>query len=435
MKTGSAAGVSHIYSSEANSGERNSLPIYVQLLIIFACTDIYIVSGIKAVYLFVIPTFIYLVHELMYEPILRFNGSIFLVLWYASYFLSALHLVSPSDFVIVLVGQAALFTVCGLFSHMKSDGTINRAERLFQYVLCAMVVIGCIQLILYYSVGSTWGISHVNHGVGMPRMCGLSREPDWYGLLCTVCSLYLIFLKLEGKSLMGQVQDSVMLGIAVTMLVLSLVRAAWVGFGVGVFVLSFCRIDSAAKRRLSRGIVKLLAIGVVIIVFSSVAFPKQLAAILTRLDIRQWVTADGGASNTRIDAMEIAITYFRRHPFTGNGVGGLNAITGDSDLLASMGYIYEVNAGRGGANIVVTSLFDVGIIGTIFLMAFVVRLLRELFNAYKHTGDIKFFEYFIILVALLVDFQFNNGMRQTYVWAIIGIAIARIANSEARIGG
>lgn len=142
------------------------------------------------------------------------------------------------------------------------------------------------------------------------------------------------------------------------------------------------------------------------------------------MNVLQWASNDGGAAGSRSTAIGVMLYYFQKHPFTGNGVGSMNAIASNKTLLASLGYMYEINAGRGNANIIVTNLFDVGILGTFCLIIFFVLQIKEMVLDYKKNQDPIQLAYLMILVGLLVDFQFNNGSRFPYVWIVLGLSTA-----------
>ena len=165
------------------------LPLYVKMLIFFACTDIYLISGIKITYLFAVPMLLALAKR---GGVRRTKENVLLLLWFASYFLSVGHVISWSDFIIVVIGQLVLFVIYFYFSSVKTLEKLSRIDYVFQLSLYFMVMLGMLQLILYYLVGSTWGISHITHGVGLPRSAALCLEPDWYGVICMMAVIFML---------------------------------------------------------------------------------------------------------------------------------------------------------------------------------------------------------------------------------------------------
>ena len=400
-------------------------------LIFFSCTDIYIISGVKLVYVFCIP----IAFQLLKNKILISKKDKFLFLWYASYFFSIGHIISFSDFVIVLIGQLVLFVIYFYFDGIRTIEFWERCNYWFQKSLYFMVGVGALQLILYYTIGSTWGISHITHGVGLPRMSGLSREPDWYGVICMMAVICMMVNMLNKKAFFNKKADICVLTLSCIMLIFSLTRAAWVGLFVAIvsFLLLKNGHQAEIKRRFGKWLIFVIPIVLVLCVGLYMSGNVIFLKLVQRLNIMQWTANDGGASDSRNYAIQIMLRYFMQHPFTGNGVGSMNAIASDKNLLAKLGYMYSINSGRGNANIIVTNLFDVGLFGTIFLIIFFVKQFRQMISNYRKTNNSIQLSYIMILVGLLVDFQFNNGLRFPFVWIVLGLSSALIRNNRAGI--
>lgn len=101
---------------------------------------------------------------------------------------------------------------------------------------------------------------------------------------------------------------------------------------------------------------------------------------------------------------------------------GMGFLTQDLTTLSSYGFNLGINNGRGGANIILGCLFDTGIIGTFFFIMFILHLYKDLNTAFKYSKNIDLLKYIILVTLLLIDFQFNNGIRMAYVWVILGLA-------------
>lgn len=401
------------------------IPLSVFFLILFSCTDIYLVSGVKMVYAFCIPIAIELIIKRKINPKKK---DFFLLLWYLSYFLSAGHIISMADFFVVLIGQLVLFVIYFYFGSIQNYKFIQKCNYWLQKSLYLMVAIGTVQLVLYYAVGSTWGISHLTHGVGLPRMSSLSREPDWYGVICMMAFIFMAINILSHKFLCNKKADMAIVIVSFLMLILSLTRAAWVGLFSSICVFLCIKTQSqfsqVLKKRFEKYLFLIVPCAVIgcfgLYLSGNPAFLK----LIQRLNVFQWASNDGGAANSRSYAIGVMLYYFKQHPFTGNGVGSMNAIASNRTLLASLGYMSEINTGRGNANIIITNLFDVGILGTICLGMFFTLQIKEMILDYKKNQDAMQLAYLMILVGLLVDFQFNNGLRFPYVWIILGLSTA-----------
>lgn len=413
---------------------KKCLPLYLVVALALACTDLYLISGIKLVYVFAIP----MVFVLWGKGIRLSRRDYFLVAWFASYFLSVGHIISLSDFAIVTVGQLVLFVIYFYCARLDDIHRIDRCFYWFQLALYAMVALGAVQLLLYYLAGSTWGISHVTHGVGLPRMSALCAEPDWYGVICMLAFFFMGANKVDKKVVIHRAVDWIVLILSVAMLLLCLTRAAWVGAAAGMLILFLLRLGDRGKQlrgKLLRYV--LYCVPVVLAAFAVlyVSGSDMFQKLITRLDFTKWLSNDGGAADSRSYAIQVMLHYIKQHPFTGNGAGSMGMISANKELLASLGFPYEINAGRGNANILITNLFDVGIFGTAFLVIYFTLLIRDLARTYKKTGSMYALICLMSLVGLLVDFQFNNGLRQTYVWILAGLsaAVIRMNNQEERL--
>ena len=404
--------------------KKGFIPLYSYILIFLSLTDIYLIGGIKLVYVFTI----FLIPALMHRDILLSRRDFLLLFWYASYFFSLGHIISIKDFIIVTIGQFVLFIIYFYYKSLKNLEIISKIIHWFQISLAALVFVGAIQLLQYYIWGGTWGISHITHGVGLPRMSGLSSEPDWYGVVCMMCSIsYLVFI-LKKKAIIGFTLDKIICLISMLMMLLSLTRAAWVGFAsAGLFFLLIKNKNSRImKKRMWKYLLLIIPFLFLIAVILYVSENSVFLKVLKRMNFFEWNSNDGGAMDTRMSAISIMLHYFAKHPFTGNGVGSMAYISQNEELLHSLGYYYEINAGRGSANLFIANLFDVGVFGTLFFTLFIIITLKELYKLYKKSGEENVLTVLLIITALMVDFQFNNGIRQAYVWIILGIASSLI---------
>lgn len=414
----------HLCMSNRKNNIFLNIPIYLWLFLFFSCTDLYIVSGIKVVYIFSIFLVIILFKR---GRVIFGKENKFLLMWYASYFLAIGHVVSNSDFLTILIGQIVLIIIFFYFQGMKSIQMMDKIEKWFQTFLYFTVFVGVIQLLLYYCFGSVWGISHLDHGVMLPRMRGLTAEPDWYGLICAISFCYMIFNRIQKKIYHSKNLDGIITVVSFSMMIFSMTRAAWVGFAAGVIVF-FIMFNDVKIKKIKRKIIKytLFALPfILVIVFILAATNNPIfTKTITRLNPVLWLSTehDGGAAGSRLMSITIMWDYFLRHPITGNGVGGMGMLSDNKTVLESFGFFAPINNGRGSANLILNCLFDTGIIGTLFFTLFIISVYKKLNSAYKYTRNLDLLKYIIIITVFLVDFQFNNGIRLTYVWIILGIA-------------
>ncbi len=408
---------------------QKNIPLHVILLLFFSCTDIYLISGVKVTYVFTIPLILLVLKR--FDRIRKVD--LYLVLWYASYFLSYGHIVSFKDFVTVLIGQFVLFIIYIYFSNINDCKYAEMLFAFFEKVLYLMVYIGALQLILFYLVGSSWGISHVSHGVGLPRTSALCREPDWYGVICMMAMIIMLLNVLYNRIVFNRQFDICTLIASALSLLFSLTRAAWVGTVSVVLIILFIKMNnkqSILKRKLVRMMFFIIPIITFATLFLLLTENPIFLKLMTRLDPRLWTSNDGGAAGSRTASIEIMFHYIQMHPLTGNGVGGMGEISSNTSILSSLGYNYEINAGRGNANVIITNLFDVGIIGTLFFILYFFNTIKMAIKSFKLYSNYYVYVCLLLLIGLLVDFQFNNGIRQAYVWIILGLLHSFINQSE-----
>lgn len=404
---------------------------WLYVFIIVSITDFYIVllgSSIKILYLFSVPVLAFALVNVRKKGDLLFE--LFLLGWYLSFFLAMPHLISFHDWLRILIGQCVLFLIYRAMCVIKD---IWYYERLFLFMLVLVATIGILQVALYFLVGSTWGVSHYNEFIGIPRPSSLTIEPDWYGLLCMVSSLWFLTNIVSRKYIYTRRKDGICLMLSMCGMFLSMARAAWVGFFFGCLYQIMSNIPRKSKHRMVKVAIMasiVLALFMLMLLFYS---EELFEKVLNRILINKTISTDGGSWLSRQYAIEIMWSYFLLHPLTGNGAGGMGAITSNRELLQDMGYMYYVNQGRGTTNIILGNLFDVGIVGTLFLTAAFIRIFVMMNARYKKTNDHSFIIYASIILAMLVDFQFNNGLRQVYVWIILGFTMNRLTRSNAII--
>ena len=183
------------------------------------------------------------------------------------------------------------------------------------------------------------------------------------------------------------------------------------------------------KRKLLRYVSILIMSGVLFLLLASLFGFDYIKPLLERLDFLSWETNDYGATNTRKDSISIMIYYIKQHPWTGNGSGSMNYVSSNEKLLYKLGYYYSINAGRGNANLFLATLFDVGIFGFIPFVIFLILLFSKTIKSFwllKESRHLKkkanyYLSLIIVFFSIIVDFQFNNGIRFSSIWILFGL--------------
>lgn len=405
---------------------------YFVLLLFFSFFDTYISIGgftVKLFYLFAIPSLLHSLFIVLAKKVEHID--ILVVLWICSSFLAFGHIISLSDMITCVIGEIVLLLIFVDFQYFCQKYSITHRQiiRFLKICFALFGFIGIFQFLLYVILGVEFGISHVS-SLGFPRPRSVFLEPDWFGFYMMFGSL-LFLLEIIKTKKANNIKDIAGFFICLVSLLLSMARAAWVGFGVSV-IASFFVLNQKAKRRLVKLVICCIVFALLVLLFMSACNTRYFASFLRRLDFLSWSKNDGGAFDTRSYSISIMIQFIQQHPFTGNGSGSMNYISSNSQLLFSLGYYYEINAGRGNANLILATLFDVGIIGFIPFLGILLELLRKSFNLCKlEKKNVLYVFVFASFIGMLVDFQFNNGIRFASVWLLFGL-INWLFNSRKR---
>lgn len=347
-----------------------------------------------------------------------------LFLWFATLFLAFQQLVSPSDFYTIVVGQIFLMLIYyTVYTHVSSyePGEQIKYTKLFITGGIIIVALGFVEypLIFAHVIPNAHAMI-----IGIPRPSSLLREPDWYGLVAEYLTLILLTFSITKKNPLGYKRLNVWLALCFIGMVISMVRASWVGFIVGLLFL-FLKVD--ARRKFS--LLKMFVIFTCLLVFLIAGiylFDQDVVInILNRMNPFTSLSTDSGAADSRVASILLMKDYIAMHPWIGNGAGGMNLIS-QTDYIVHQYIDGEINAGRGNANLIMTSLFDSGIIGTTFLVIFLLVYWRALMRKYKETKDVLILAFAVASLGLISDFMFNNGIRFGFVWIHVALSMAYV---------
>lgn len=385
--------------------------------------------------LFLIMLFFYIIYEIkkvekikdikinFHTPLLMYMG-----LWVFSYFFAIVNLISIKDFIVVLIGQAFLIVMYYALFNYFIDNSIEKNGKYYEYFIygaIAIVLIGIIQWIIGMT-GIEVGLTHKS-ALGIARPTSLMRETDWYGMVCMYCTCILIVHLTSEKYFINKKLNVIFLSGSICGLFLSMTRAAMLGVVIAVGVLLFFK-EYRKKLLKYFGILFILALVVAgTLCITNLSLAQKY---FNRLNPITTMRSDQGASNSRVYAYRLTMDYIKLHPIVGNGVGGLNLLSSDENIRLKYAGGGELNSGRGNANIIMSSLFDTGIIGTVFLIVILYKLLSIIYKFSKKYNDTIAMAFFIGFISLLIDFMFNNGLRFGFMWVAMAIIMARISKIE-----
>lgn len=268
-------------------------------------------------------------------------------------------------------------------------------------------------------IASPWG-----------RPYGTFVEPDWYGAISMFYSLLFIALYF---SRLNERKKFYLFGMIISILgmFLSFVRASWVGFLMGLFLLAiFGHKIKLSKIRL-HFYVKIVSFMILIMLILLILSPP------IRIIISKRFTAEGSAGISTTNARFIQISHslklFSYHPILGNGPGSFAflGIYGDSeDYYQDLVEKGELSIERRyDPSILTTVLADTGIIGTFifFLISFMyfkhnIKVIPLISNRYQVIS----FGLFAGIIGLFISYIYTHGFWIPFTWVFLGFNICAL---------
>ncbi|WP_141653494.1 O-antigen ligase family protein [Anoxybacillus suryakundensis] len=380
-------------------------------------------SFVRIYQLIFIPFFIkLLINQLKEQNFVNIPLKHSLFFWYMTFFLALPHVLSVKDFYIIIIGQAFLYLLYyAVYSYYIGVDDKNIQLNLIKYYILGGLLIVFLGLVEFplLSVGLIEGY---DRGIGIKSPSSLMREPDWYGVVCMYFALILSTLSLFRMKLFQNRITLLLLFACIVGLILSMARAAWLGFGLGISIL-FVALSIKHKIKLFKKFSVLIFISLVLFTLFALFQPSKAEVVLSRINPYTTMHTDNGAANSRVASMLIMIDFIKLHPWVGNGAGGMAKVATMDHVIKK--YIDgEINAGRGNANLILTSLFDSGIIGTFFLVTFITIYIKIMIKRYRETRDPIILSFLISFIGILIDFMLNNGIRFGFFWVHIALSLA-----------
>lgn len=324
--------------------------------------------------------------------------------------LSGLWSVALSDTVPVALGQFYLLYLFIVIVHLQRSKILSAAETLRALGVGAAIssVFGCLQFVGSYA-GLRWQIFDVL-GIPWHRPAGLMSEPDWGGLAAAV-GLIIVLLDPTWKTL-----RRTSIAACAVMIVLSGARAVWVGSLAAALVFVVLQRDVRLRKIRSTIVMSgfvTLFLGILVVALNPSSFSRFDPAAV------QAGVGDAGAANSRLGTVNLILSQAGTNLVYGHGAGTLASATEDprNRMIYSGGGV--LNTGHGSANLFLTNLWDGGLIGLTITTLLVGAWWRYAKAVGSHEPRL------VVLTSLLiVDFQFNNGIRFGFVWVIMGTCVA-----------
>ena len=341
------------------------------------------------------------------------------VLWWLSLFIPVVGgtVISPSHFMVIVLGQLLLLgylTLTYTYLYDRENGVVKAIKALIAVGVFS-AGLSFLQIVAYFG-GVHIGVSHADT-VGFPRAESIFTETDWHAMYMGYVTLLLIIC---GKHLFRQrLHFQLALSATLLSLLLSFGRAATLGFQMrfGIFLL--------ARRRF--GMIAAGAVVVFLLMMSiQLKAPFIPESLVTRFNVVSNLedsSMDSGALNSRLFALEMAWDFVQKEPLWGNGAGSIQLLVDSMELREQYADGGKMNAGRGGTNLFLTTLFDSGVIGLLVLLAVLYVLFRVGLHSYRMAGQARLepqrdIALFLVLGLLyfVLNCMANNFIRYPLVW-------------------
>lgn len=256
--------------------------------------------------------------------------------------------------------------------------------------------------ILQFWKDNLFGLELVGEAQQMTTFAGISRvggtlgHPNSFARYLTFLIPLTISLQFAPIKKRYKVLCALVFLTSITALVLTLSRAAWIGFVVSAIVIFFLNLKTrllSLPRALS-----LAALGTIFLITIIISFQ---GLITTRV-----FTYDSGAAESRIPLMKVAINMIKTHPFLGVGINNYAEVMESYDKTTE-----EIS--RDFTSVVHNSyLFiasEVGVVGLFFLLLFLWVLSKRVVEVLRSNDR------FILSLAIGITAGFISLLTQLFV--------------------
>jgi hypothetical protein len=275
--------------------------------------------------------------------------------------------ISHSNTESVVVGQLYLLLLFATFAAEFRRGTLVPTDvlRWIGWGASLSSVAAILEFVASY------GGSHVQifNVVGIPwhRPAGLMTEPDWAGLVAAVGAVAVYYgpqaARLRRTCLAANLMVVLLTG----------VRDVWLSSLILVVILA---VTSRASRRAIKKLVPLLVVAVIGVGVYGLHDPHALS----RLDPNAVLSASGAGDSGSTHSREAVISFVTANIgprlLQGNGAGSLGYETQLPSVQAEYGGAVgtALNTGHGSTNLLITTLWDSGVVGLLSILLLIKRL-------------------------------------------------------------
>jgi hypothetical protein len=247
-------------------------------------------------------------------------------------------------------------------------------------------------------------------------------EPDWAGLVAAVGAVAVYYgpqaARLRRTCLAANLMVVLLTG----------VRDVWLSSLILVVILA---VTSRASRRAIKKLVPLLVVAVIGVGVYGLHDPHALS----RLDPNAVLSASGAGDSGSTHSREAVISFVTANIgprlLQGNGAGSLGYETQLPSVQAEYGGAVgtALNTGHGSTNLLITTLWDSGVVGLLSILLLIKRWLGAARRSSRETPWLLW-----LSGLFLLDFQINDGFRFAFVWIVLACcAYGEIQASNERV--
>ena len=306
------------------------------------------------------------------------------------------------------------------------------AGRAVLLVGLASAAVGIAELAAFYLFHSHFGVvTGKQAGSSAPVVAGLAFENNIYGSFSASAAIAFLVLSRERNPLFSRRFSVFGLAVCFVAMVISLTRAAWVGFAVAAIALVILRRRRAPRRNrvLQIGLVSFALAAVALGVFGMIltgageTLPKTVASTGSQL-----FNLNSGSGQARASEWRLALADWKKNPMLGLGTNSY----GQRHLAPKKSP--HSPAGKQAAylgNLYIRALYDSGILGLLFLLIFILAVLWPMVPLRHSGGDLAAVARAFLFgyATLMVAFAGTDASFQPWPWILAGVA--RAASSQA----
>jgi O-antigen ligase len=307
-----------------------------------------------------------------------------------------------------------------LYFYVRSKADEIESQRMLRFMLkvgLLCILFGFVEFIAGKLGFASLQISKDIYVYG-GRPTGVFREPDWFGgYLVFIIGLVLPFLGAKINDKKEARFYACILYTALFMSLILVVRSAWLGLLVGLIFVLF-RAKYAIKY-LASGLSKIAIFIICGLVFLSAvssshfqSVQDRFISIFTHLEHKKY----DPATQVRLNSYDAIISYIKNKPIQGYGAGAWEYLSERHQ---------HVNKSLSTNNLLLTPIFEMGILGIALYLFFMYSLLRIMSQGFRLAITPVELSYVtgiaIAVIGTAVVSIFNDIMLTGFYWAFIAI--------------